>query len=605
MSNENVSKNVQTRSEIPTEYKWKLEDMYAGDDLWKREYDELADRRGDAGGYRGRLTESAETLLECLNTRDEIMSRCDTLYSYARMRRDEDNTNDIYQGFTDMALSLYTDISAAWSFLAPELLAADRGKIDGFIAAKAGLAVYAHYLDGLFRQKEHILSEAEEEILALASEPMNAADDIFNMLTNADMTFPDIEDENGAMVELSEGRYIRFLENRDRGVRERAFHGLYGAYAKYRNTIAASLSSSVKKERFFSTVRKYNSSIEMMLDDDKIPVAIYDNLIGAIDARLDLLHRYLRLRKRTLGLDALQMYDLYVPVATAPERDVPYEEAVKIVREGLKPLGADYINDLENAFSQGWIDVYENRNKTTGAYSSGSYGSHPYILMNYQNHVDDVLTLAHELGHSMHSYYTNAKQPYVNSMYKIFVAEVASTVNENLTLDYMIGASQGPEEKAYLLNRQLETIRGTLFRQTMFAEFERIIHKRAGEGSALTPDTLCAIYKGLNDKYFGPAVAVDAEIALEWSRIPHFYRAFYVYQYATGISAALSLTRGIKSGNGEAVGKYLAFLASGDSAYPLDLLKEAGVDLTTQEPIEGALRIFETALDELEKLINK
>jgi oligoendopeptidase F len=423
------------------------------------------------------------------------------------------------------------------------------------------------------------------------------------MLTNADMKFPDIEDENGNLVELSEGRYIRFLENADRGVRERAFRGLYGTYEKYRNAIGAALSSSIKKDRFMATVRKYESSIGMFLDDDMIPVELYDRLIETVDANLDLLHRYLRLRKRALRLDELHMYDLYTPIVAAPERDITYEQAVWLVREGLTPLGGRYLSDLKNAFSKGWIDVYENASKTKGAYSWGAYLSHPYILMNFQNHVDDVLTLAHELGHAMHSFYTNAGQPFIYSNYKIFVAEVASTVNESVVLEHMIDITDDPTEKAYLLNLQLETIRGTLFRQTMFAEFERIVHGMARDGYALTPDTFSVVYKELNDKYFADEVSVDMEIAMEWGRIPHFYRAFYVYQYATGISAAISITRKIKSEGTPAVNGFMEFLASGDSDYPLELLKRAGVDLTTPEPVEGAMRAFEAALTELEKLI--
>ena len=594
---------VPQRSEIEPQYKWKLEDMYGCDEAWEQEYGTLRQEHKALGAYRGRLAESPAVLLECLKARDDIFSRCDNLYAYAKMRRDEDNTNDRYQGFTDMAMSLYTDASAACSYIAPELLAADKALIDGYLAENADLAVYSHFLDELFRQREHILSASEEQILALAGEPLNAADEIFTMLTNADMKFPDIEDENGNPAELSEGRYIRFLENPDRAVRSRAFHGLYGVYSQYRNTIAASYSSSVKKDRFMAAVRKYDTSIAMFLDSDRIPVEIYDRLIETVDANLGLLHKYLRLRKRALKIGGLEMFDLYTPIVTESEREVPYEQAARLIREGLSPLGAKYLNDLDCAFTQGWIDVFENANKTNGAYSWGSYLSHPFILMNYQNRIDDALTLAHELGHAMHSYYTNRKQPYIYSSYKIFVAEVASTVNESLVLDHMIGCAASPSEKAYLLNRKLETIRGTLFRQTMFAEFERIVHGRAREGDALTPDSLSAVYKGLNDKYFAKEVLVNPEIAIEWARIPHFYRAFYVYQYATGISAAMSIAGRIKSEGAGAVERYLEFLASGDCDYPLELLRRAGADLTTPGPVEGAMTAFESALSELEELV--
>ncbi|MCL2060183.1 MAG: oligoendopeptidase F [Oscillospiraceae bacterium] len=594
---------IPKRSEIAPEYKWKLEDMFMSDEHWERELAALLEGHKALADYRGRIAESAATLLECLTLRNDISSRCETLYAYAKMRRDEDNTNDKYQGFTDKALGLYTEVSTACSYMAPELLAAGRARIDALLGESAELAVYTHYMAELFRQQEHILSEAEEAILALAGEPLNAADDIFTMLTNADMKFPDIEDENGNIAELSEGRYIRYLENPDRGVRERAFLGLYATYTKYRNTIAASLSSSVKKDKFYSIVRKYGSSIEMSLDDDMVPVALYDRLVDTVDANLSLLRRYLRLRKRALGLPELAMYDLYAPMVASADREVTYEQAVRYVKEGLAPLGDRYLRDLDNAFAQGWIDVFENVNKTNGAYSWGTYRSHPYILMNYQNRVDDVLTLAHELGHSMHSFYTNGKQPYIYCGYKIFVAEVASTVNESLVLEHLIGGAADPAEKAYLLNRQLETIRGTLFRQTMFAAFERIIHKNALEGAALTADALSEAYKGLNDKFFADEVGVNPEIAMEWARIPHFYRAFYVYQYATGISAAMSIARRIKAEGAPAVESYMEFLASGDSDYPLELLKSTGVDFSTPAPVEGAMRAFEAALEELEKLI--
>ena len=600
---DNANGRVPARSEIAAEYKWKLEDMFADDECWKREHAALLAEYKKIADYKGRLADGAETLLECFTARDNIMSRCNNLYAYAKMRRDEDNTVGTYQAFTDMAMSVYTDADAICSYIKPELLAAGRERIIAYINANPGLSVYSHYIDDLFRQSGHILSEAEEKILAMAGEPLGAADEIFTMLTNADMKFPEIEDESGNMTELSEGRYIRFLQNGDRGVRDRAFHALYGAYSGLRNTIAASYSSSVKKDKFYANVRKYDSSIEMFLDDDNIPVALYDNLIKTVDANLGLLRRYLALRKRALNLGELHMFDLYMPLVAESERKVDYKEAVGIVCEGLSVLGPGYIADLENAFTQGWIDVYENANKTNGAYSWGTYLSHPYILLNYQGHVDDVLTLSHELGHSMHSYYTHSKQAYINSNYKIFVAEVASTVNENLTLDHLIAKTAAPAEKAYLLDKRLELIRATLFRQTMFAEFERIVHMKAEDGEALTPDSLSEIYKGLNLKYFAAEVNVDAEIAVEWARIPHFYSAFYVYQYATGISAAMELTRRIKAEGAPAIADYMEFLAGGDSDYPMELLKRAGADMLTPAPIEGAMRVFQDDLNELEKLI--
>jgi oligoendopeptidase F len=594
---------IPQRSEIDGRYKWRLEDMFADDALWEREHAGILASYGRIGEFRGRLSESAETLLACLALQDEISMRCEALYAYAKMRRDEDNANDRYQAFTDRAMTVFTEAMAACSYIAPELLAAGAERLEGFLAGNAELAVYRHFIDDLLRERAHILSESEEAILALAADPLGAAGDIYTKFTNADMKFPSVADERGEPAELSEGRYVRFLESGDRRVRDEAFHKLYSEYGLYRNTIAASLAASVKKDRFLSQARKYGSSIEMFLDANKIPVPIYDGLIKTVDANLGLLHRYAALRRRALGLEELHMYDLYAPIVAESDRKVSFEEAVELVKAGLSALGPQYGADLAKGLSSGWIDVYENANKTRGAYSWGTYRSHPYILMNYQGRIDDVLTLAHEIGHSMHSYYTNRAQPYVYSEYKIFVAEVASTVNETLVLGHLIGAARDGREKAYLLNRQLETLRGTLFRQTMFAEFERIIHGRLQQGGALTPDALSDAYKALNDKYFAAQVCVDGEIALEWARIPHFYHAFYVYQYATGISAATSLAGRIAGEGAPAVERYMRFLAGGGSDYPINLLQAAGVDLTSAEPIENAMRVFEGALQELERLI--
>jgi oligoendopeptidase F len=577
--------------------------MFADDALWEREHADIAASYGQIGAFRGRLAESAETLLACLRLQDEISMRCEHIYAYAKMRRDEDNANDRYQAFTDMAMAVFTEAMAACSYIAPEILAAGEERLEGFMAENAELAAYRHFLGDLLREKAHILSESEEAILALASEPLHSAGDIYTKFTNADLKFPSVTGEDGEPAELSEGRYVRFLESADRRVRDEAFHKLYATYGLYRNTIAASLAASVKKDRFLSQARKYGSSIEMFLDANKIPVSIYDNLIKTVGERLGLLHRYIALRKRALGLDELRMYDLYAPIVAESDRRVGFEEAAELVKAGLATLGPQYGADLAKGISSGWIDVYENANKTRGAYSWGTYRSHPYILLNYQDKLDDVLTLAHELGHSMHSYYTNRAQPYVYSEYKIFVAEVASTVNETIMLNHLIGAARDSREKAYLLNRQLETIRGTLFRQTMFAEFEKLIHGKLQSGVALTPDTLSTSYKILNDKYFAAQVRVDEEIALEWARIPHFYHAFYVYQYATGISAATTLASRIAAEGAPAIERYLRFLSGGGSDYPINLLLEAGVDLTATEPIESVLRVFEGALDELERII--
>ena len=597
-----AASKVPKRSEIDPRYKWSLEDVYADDGQWEVEHQQLAKEFPTIITLQGHLTESADNVLACLKLRDDLCSRCEKLFTYAKMRRDEDNTQSRYQAFTDKAMTLFSDAMAACSYIEPELLSAGRDTLDIFMSENKDLALYGHFFDELFRQKDHILSAREEALLAMASDPLSAASDIYTKFTNADLQFPPVHNEDGVEIELTEGRYVRLLENPNRSVRQETFTALYQTYERYKNTTAASLSASIRSDKFFAAARNYPSDIDMYLDSDLVPTSLYDSLIETVDSYLPLLHRYLRLRKKLLGVDELHMYDLYTPIITGTDRHIGYQKAGELLLSGLSVLGDDYVRDLEHALTSGWIDVYENENKTRGAYSWGSYHSHPYVLMNYQNTLDDVLTLAHELGHALHSYYTNRAQPFVYSEYKIFVAEVASTVNESIMLRSMIRDTSDPREKAYLLNRQLETIRGTLFRQTMFAEFERIIHHNVLEGEPLTPDSLSATYKALNDKYFAAEVSVDPQIALEWSRIPHFYNAFYVYKYATGISAATSLTKQLVSGDPEAVKRYRAFLASGCRDYPLNLLKAAGVDLTTPEPIIDAMDIFKAALDELEAL---
>jgi oligoendopeptidase F len=594
---------VPARSEIDARYKWRLEDMFRTDIDWEQERRALARDHKALGAYRGRLAEGAATMRECLALQDGVARRCEALYAYAKMRRDEDNAVDKYQAYTDMAMGLFSEAAAEAAFVAPEILAAGRERVEAFMAEDAELAVYRHFFDDLFRQAAHVLGEREEALLALAAEPLGAASDIYTRFTNADLAFPDVRDEGGEAVELSEGRYVRFMESPDRSVREGAFRALYGTYAKFRNTLAASLAANTKRDRFLAQARGYASSMEMHLDPNRVPLEIYDNLIEAVGGHLGLLGRYLALRKRALGLAELRMYDLYAPIAEEPGRRVGYEDACATVLEGLSQLGPRYLGDLRAALGAGWVDVHENRNKTRGAYSWGAYGTHPYVLMNFQGRLDDVLTLAHELGHSMHTFYTNQAQPFVYSEYKIFVAEVASTVNEGLVLDHLIASAKDAKEKAYLLNRKLEAFRGTLFRQTMFAEFEKEIHQLAGAGEALTPDALSQAYKRLNDKYYAAGVAVDEEIALEWARIPHFYHAFYVYQYATGISAATSLVARIAAEGAPAVERYMRFLASGGSDYPIELLRAAGVDLSTPAPVVDAMRAFEAALAELEALV--
>ncbi len=600
---DNKVNRLPKRDEIDAAYKWKLEDIYATDDDWEADFKKVKQMVGEIVKYKGRLGESAENLLGCLRLCDEMLSVNDCVFVYARMRRDEDNTVAKYQALTDRARSLYTEVTAAISFINPEIISIPEEKLNKFIDENEGLKLYRHFFDELLRQKEHTLTEREEELLALVSDVTRASGEIFSMLNDADIKFPVIKDEEGRDVELTKGRYIKFLESRDRRVRRDAFHALYSSYKSLRNTLAATLASNVKKNRFYSIVRKYNSPLEYYLDDDNISTKVYDNLIETVNRNLPLLHRYLRLRKKALGLDELHMYDLYVPIVDEIKKDISYNEAKEMVINGLKPLGSEYLGYLRQGFESGWIDVYENQNKTSGAYSWGAYTTHPYVLLNFQGTINDVFTIAHEMGHAMHTFYTNMTQPYIYSHYRIFVAEVASTVNESLLMKYMLDNTTDKKEKAWLLNHYLEEFRGTVFRQVMFAEFEKLIHERAMEGIALTEHELSSIYKGLNDKYYGAEVNVDQDIEMEWARIPHFYSSFYVYKYATGFSAALSLSNQVLSEGAPAVERYINFLKSGGSNYPLELLKKAGVDLSTPKPIQDAMDTFEQVLTELEKLV--
>lgn len=591
------------RDEIDEKYKWKLSDMYPGIDQWEADFNSVKKSIQEIAKYKGTLDKSPENLLQCLKLSNDMMATNDMVYVYARMKRDEDNGNSTYQALSDRASTLSTEVYAAISFIVPKITSIPEDKIESFMNNCEELKIYRQFFNEIFRQKEHILSEKEEELLALASDMAGNARDIFTMFHNADLKFPFIKDEKGEDVELTKGRYIKFLENSDRRVRKDAFTALYETYAKYKNTLAASLIGNLKANKFYSTAQKYNSSLEASLDADNISPEVYDNLIDTINKHLPLLHRYLCLRKKALKLDELHMYDLYVPIVEETKKNIPYEEALSLVEQGLAPMGDEYIGYLKNAFASGWIDVFENQGKTSGAYSWGAYKSHPYVLLNYQGTVNDVFTIAHEMGHALHSYYTNMTQPYVYSEYKIFVAEVASTVNECLLMEHMLKNTANQAEKAYLLNHYLEQFRGTIFRQVMFAEFEKKIHSMLKEGEALTSDVLCDVYLNLNKKYFEAEVFVDDAIKMEWARIPHFYTSFYVYKYATGFSSAVAIANMILTEGTTAVDRYKEFLKGGSSDYPLELLKKAGVDLYTPKPIEDALLVFEKILNELEALI--
>ncbi|MEQ8235594.1 MAG: oligoendopeptidase F [Syntrophomonadaceae bacterium] len=596
---------VKKRDEIESKYKWKLEDIYAGEQLWEDDFLELKDLAAELAGLQGTLGESAAAMLKVFKLHDSLGRKNEKLYVYARMRRDENNADPHYQALFDRIESLSVQIAGMTAFIVPEILAVPEAKLEEFLGSDNELQVYKHFLEEILRQKAHILSASEERLLAMGADLSMAAGNIFTMLNNADLKFPQIKDENGEDVELTKGRYTSFMESPDRRVRQEAFYGLYGSYQKLINTLGASLSASVKKDIFYARARNYNSALEASLDQDNVAVEVYDRLIESVHAHLEHMYRYMRIRKRLLGLDELHFYDIYTPLVPEYKYEIPYNQSLKVLLEALKPLGTQYTGLLEQGFSSGWIDVYENEGKTGGAYSWGAYDTNPYVLMNYDNKLDDLFTLAHEMGHSLHSWYSRQNQPYVYSQYSIFVAEVASTVNESLLIDYLLQNSKEKQEKIYLLNHYLEQFRGTVFRQTMFAEFEKIVHARAEAGEALTPDILNQIYRELNRLYYGPDIVLDPEIEWEWARIPHFYSSFYVYKYATGFSTATALKEQILREGEPAVERYLEFLKSGSTDYPINLLQKAGVDLLTPQPIDEALAYFGRLLDEMESLLDQ
>ncbi|TCO63866.1 oligoendopeptidase F [Caldanaerobacter subterraneus] len=593
--------NLRERSEIDERYKWRLEDIYENEELWEEDYRKVKELLKEIVKFKGKIKTSKD-LLEVLKLNDQIGMTASKIFAYARMRRDEDNTNSKYQALSDKAMRLNIEVMSATSFIVPEILSIETENLRNMIEELEELKIYKQYIEDLIRYKPHVLSPEEEKILAEAETLAESVSTIYSMLNHADLRFPTIKDENGNEVELTHGNFISFMQSKDRNVRKAAFEALYDTYKKFINTFASTLAGSVKKDIFYAKARRYNSSLEASLFEDNVSVEVYNNLIETVHSRLDVLHRYVRLKKKLLKLDELHMYDLYVPLMQEYDKEFTYEEAIELVLEGLKPLGEEYIDLLKKGFESRWVDVYENRGKTSGAYSWGAYGTHPYVLLNFQGKLNDVFTIAHEMGHSLHTYYSNVTQPYVYAGYKIFVAEVASTCNEAILMDYLLKNSKDEKERLYVLNHFLEEFRGTVFRQVMFAEFEKLIHEMAERGEPLTAEVLNEKYYELNKLYYGDDIVVDEKISYEWARIPHFYRNFYVYKYATGFSAAIAISQMILNEGEKAVERYKEFLKSGSSDYPLNLLKRAGVDLTTPKPVNDALDVFEKLLDEFEKI---
>jgi len=598
-----MGKETKARDQIDPKYKWNIEEMYPDEEQWKTDYQTVEEQAKDFADYSGRLGESPQILLEALQKKDHIWLILEKVYTYARMKKDEDNRVDRYQAMSDKAGSLIAKVSSYMSFFTPELLEIPEDKLRGFLKAEAGLALYEHAISDILRQKAHVLSKTEENLMAQMSEITGATNDVFTMINNADIKFGTIIDEDGDEVEVTHGRYIGFMESHDRRVRKEAYEHMYQAYENLKNTLATNYNYNTKTDVITARIRKYGSAREAALSGDNIPTEVYDNLVDTVNGRLSLLHRYVEVRRKLLKVDQVHMYDMYVPLVEMPKTEIPYERALDMMREGLAPLGSDYLSKMNAGIEAGWIDVYENEGKTSGAYSFGSYDSMPYILLNYNGKLKDVFTIVHEMGHSMHSYYTRKNQPFVYGGHSIFTAEVASTVNEALLMHHLITNCKDPQEKKYLLNLYIEEFRTTLFRQTMFAEFEKLTHEAVENGEVLTSDWLCTEYGKLNRKYYGEQVSYDDRIIMEWARVPHFYRAFYVYKYATGFSAAAAISSKILKEGPAARDAYIEFLKSGESDYPIELLKIAGVDMGKPEPIVQAMDAFENLIVEIEKLV--
>ena len=598
------TKELKTRDQIDSKYKWNIEAMIPDESVISGELETIK-KEAEAYGedFAGRLTESADTLLAAFQKRDDIWRRLEKIYVYARMRRDENNAETKYQAMADQCNSVIAAVSASMAFFTPELLSASEETILAYINAAPGLEIYRFAICDTMRQKAHILTQAEENILAQMSEITGATNDIFTMLNNADIKFGTIIDEDGDETEVTHGNFIKFMESHDRDVRKNAYNAVYDAYKELINTIASAYNYNTKTDVVSARIRKYESARAAALSGDNIPAEVYDNLVAEVHKNLPAMHRYVELRKKLLGVDKLYMYDMYVPLIKLPETSVSFEEGLDIMRDALQPLGEEYLTKMNKGIEEGWIDVYENKGKTSGAYSFGCYDSYPYILLNYTDTLKDVFTIIHEMGHSMHSRYTRDEQPYIYGSHSIFTAEVASTVNESLLMQHLLRTEDEKEMRKYLLNMHLEEFRTTLFRQTMFAEFEDITHKTIESGETLTAEWMCQQYEDLNAQYYGSAVEKDDVIRYEWARIPHFYNAFYVYKYATGYSAATAISKKILTEGKPAAQDYIRFLKTGESDHPIELLKIAGVDMSSPLPVQQAMETFNQLLDEFESLL--
>ncbi len=598
-------KQLPKREELPENLTWDLTKIFSSDKEFDEKYLELSEKLKKSEKYKGTLNQGASQFLDAIEFVLSVYRQTEIIYVYAHLKNDQDTGNTEYQALYARASSLFSKVSEAVSWFEPEILQLSDGRIWQYFKEEPKLEVYRHYIQQIVDNRAHVLSADQESLLAGAGEIFEASSDTFAVLNNADLVFPTIEGENGEKVQLSHGVYGQLLESTDRSVREAAFKGLYSVYEQFRNTFASTLSTHIKGHNFKAKVRNYSSAREASLSNNHIPESVYDTLVDVVNKHLPLLHRYMELRKRLLEVEKLHMYDLYTPVLGEAPITFTYEEAKEKALEALKPMGEEYMTIVEKAFSERWIDVVENKGKRSGAYSSGSYDTNPYILLNWHDTLDQLFTLVHEMGHSVHSYFTRSSQPYVYGDYSIFLAEIASTTNENILTEYLLETEKDPRVRAYVLNHYLDGFKGTVFRQTQFAEFEHFMHTEDEKGVPLTSEYLSDSYGKLNAKYYGPAVEEDPEIKFEWSRIPHFYYNYYVFQYSTGFSAASALAKRILSQEPDALENYLAYLKAGNSDYPVEVMKKAGVDMTQAAYIEDAMSMFEQRLNELEELIDR
>ena len=594
---------VKDRKDIDIKDTWNLESIYANNELWEEDYAALEKDAAEFAKLKGAIEADVSKIPAVLDAYYGLHRRLSKLSVYARMRFDQDTTDSTYQTMSAKIGSLGVKIGAASAFVEPEILSYSKEQLEAAEKENERTAYYGRKIEEMLRGQEHTLDAEKEELLAAAGDMAEAPDDIFSVLMNADMKYPDIVLEDGTHLPLTNSTYISYMESPDRAVREGAFKTLYGQIASLKNTFAAIYRGNLKQAKFYAQSRKYSSARAMYLADSNVPESVYDNLLSAVHEALPMMYRYVAVRKKVLGVDKLHMYDVYTPIVAAQNQTYEFEQAKQMVLEALKPMGEDYLSHAREGLENRWIDIYPNKGKKGGAYSWGCYDSQPFILLNYTKNLDSVFTLIHEMGHSIHSYYSITEQDYAYSDYKIFVAEVASTCNECLLMHDLLEKTTDKEQRKYLLNHYLDSFKGTLFRQTMFAEFEKTAHDYCAQGKPLTAEALSQMYLELNQKYFGPDMEKDEEIAYEWMRIPHFYTPFYVYQYATGYSAAVALSAKILKEGKPAVDAYMSFLKGGESKDPIDLLKMAGVDMTTEKPVADALALFGELVAELEALV--